>query len=155
MPDNLTGGRRVAAAADMERLGRSASRGVKPGQIVFLRGALGAGKTTWVRGLLRGLQYTGLVKSPTYTLLEPYYLSPCNIYHFDLYRLKDPGELEDLGFRDYLDGSGVCFVEWPERGGNFMPEPDCLINIKYDNGDRYLTMICATRLGEPLCASMR
>lgn len=155
MPDKLTGGQRVSTASDMEHLGRSASRGILPGQVVFLCGALGAGKTTWVRGLLRGLHHPGPVRSPTYTLLEPYYFKECNIYHFDLYRLNDPGELENLGFRDYLDGSGVCLVEWPEQGGNLMPEPDCLIDIKYDNGERYLTMICATDLGEPLCASMR
>jgi tRNA threonylcarbamoyladenosine biosynthesis protein TsaE len=155
MPEKLTGGQRIPTASDMERLGRSASPGVLPGQIVFLRGALGAGKTTWVRGLLHGLLHPGPVRSPTYTLLEPYYLKEFNVYHFDLYRLNDPGELENLGFRDYLDGSGVCLVEWPERGGNFMPEPDCLIEIKYDNGDRYLRMICATDLGEPLCASLR
>jgi len=155
MRDTIPRSRRVPTAIDMEQLGRTASRGLKPGQVVFLHGALGAGKTTWVRGVLLGLHHTGPVKSPTYTLLEPYYFPGCNIYHFDLYRLEGPEEIDNLAFRDYLDGSGVCLVEWPERGGDLLPEPDCLIDIEYDNGARCLTMVCATELGESICASMR
>ena len=144
----------VASAADMEQVGRRAATGVRGGQLVFLQGELGAGKTTWVRGLLRGLGYQGAVKSPTYTLLETYALERCNVYHFDLYRLNDPEELEQLAFRDYLDGRGVCLVEWPERGMDRLPEPDCLIVIEYDNGGRRLTMNCNTQLGGSLCAGM-
>ena len=145
---------RIASAADMEQSGRRAATGARAGQLVFLRGELGAGKTTWVRGLLRGLGFLGAVKSPTYTLLETYALEQCNVYHFDLYRLNDPEELEQLAFRDYLDGRGVCLVEWPERGMDRLPEPDCQIVIEYENGGRLLTMNCNTQLGGSLCAGM-
>lgn len=145
---------RIRTAAQMELLGRAAAGGVKGGQIVFLCGDLGAGKTTWVRGVLRGLGYDGAVKSPTYTLLEPYFLATLNVYHFDLYRLADPVELENLAFRDYLDGSGVCFVEWPERGGELLPSPDCRIEIKTIADGRELRAVCNSDVGEPLCASM-
>lgn len=146
--------RTIANADDMEMSGRAAAAGVRPGQLVFLQGELGAGKTTWVRGLLRGLHYDGSVKSPTYTLVESYELDPCNVYHFDFYRLDDPDELEHLALRDYLDGRGVCLVEWPERGMGFLPEPDCRVVIEYDNEGRCLTMNCNTQLGRSLCATM-
>jgi len=146
---------RVPTAADMERAGGCAADGIEAGQLIFLEGELGAGKTTWVRGLLRGLGHRGAVKSPTYTLVESYSLGRCNVYHFDLYRLGDPDELENLAFRDYLDGRGVCLVEWPERGMELLPVPDCLIEIQYDNGGRCLTMNSNTQLGESLCAGLR
>ena len=144
----------VPTAADMERAGRGSAGGIEAGQLIFLKGELGAGKTTWVRGLLRGLGYIGAVKSPTYTLVESYILDRCNVYHFDLYRLDDPDELENLAFRDYLDGRGVCLVEWPERGMDSLPVPDCLIDIQYDNGSRCLTMNSNTQVGESLCAGL-
>lgn len=145
---------RLCTPEQTERLGRAAADGVKHGQVVFLCGDLGAGKTTWVRGVLKGLGHEGAVKSPTYTLLEPYYLGDLNVFHFDLYRLSDPVELENLGFRDYLDGSGVCFIEWPERGAGLLPQPDCRIEIKAKAEGRELTAVCASDLGESLCASM-
>ena len=145
----------VATAQDMERVGQNAASGVRAGQLVFLTGELGAGKTTWVRGLLHGLGHEGAVKSPTYTLLEPYDLGRLSVYHFDLYRLNDPEELEHLAFRDYLDGRGVCLVEWPERGEHLLPAPDCLIDIRYHNDGRCLTVHCNSLLGDPLCAGMR
>lgn len=151
MNDNDAIRLKCATAAETEQAGRKASPGLRPGQLIFLRGDLGAGKTTWVRGLLRGLRYSGAVKSPTYTLVETYEFDSCNVYHFDLYRLNDPSELEALAFRDYLDGSGVCLVEWPERGVELLPEPDCLIDIEYDNSSRCLSMNCTTTLGRSLC----
>lgn len=139
----------------MEQLGQVAAQGIRKGQIVFLSGALGTGKTTWVRGLLRGLGYTGLVKSPTYTLVEPYYLQDLNVYHFDWYRVENAAELEFLALRDYLDGSGVCLIEWPERGLELLPQPDCRIKFSFEKNSRRVTVACNSDLGEPLCASMR
>lgn len=99
--------------------------------VVFLRGDLGAGKTTLVRGLLRALGHLGSVRSPTYTLIEPYEAGDQRIHHLDLYRLGDPEELEYLGLRDLLDGEGLVLVEWPERGAGMLPEPELIIEIEH------------------------
>jgi tRNA threonylcarbamoyladenosine biosynthesis protein TsaE len=107
--------------------------------VVFLEGDLGAGKTTLVRGVLRGLGWKGNVKSPTYTIVEPYELDGVNLYHFDLYRLADAEELEYLGLREMLD-HGMLFFEWPERGVGFLPEPDCMIGIKHLQQGREITI---------------
>ena len=97
--------------------------------LVFLSGELGAGKTTIVRGILRRLGHTGAVKSPTYTLLEPYALSGQDAYHFDLYRVADPQELAFVGFDEILDGPGLKFIEWPERALGWLPPPDVSVEI--------------------------
>ena len=114
----------------MRVLGESFAKKLVSGMTLHLSGELGAGKTTFVRGVLRGLGYSGSVKSPTFTLVESYDLNSKPVYHMDFYRVDDAQELEMIGIRDYLDGSGLCLIEWPERAGALLPEPDVKILIK-------------------------
>lgn len=104
--------------------------------LVFLNGDLGAGKTTLTRGVLRAAGYEAVVKSPTYTLVEEYTLADGMLFHFDLYRLKDPEELEWIGMSDYLDQQSLCFIEWPELGQGFLPVPDVELFIKAEGDTR-------------------
>ena len=124
----------VAGEEAMVGLGRTVASVLEAGTALYLCGDLGAGKTTLARGLARGFGHTGAVKSPTYTLVEPYLDLPVPLYHFDLYRLGDPEELEYLGVRDYFDGAAITLVEWPQRAGDFLPTPDLRISIA-DQGD--------------------
>lgn len=102
--------------------------------LIFLEGDLGAGKTTLVRGFLQQRGHRGKVKSPTYTLIEPYELPSGNVYHLDLYRLGDPEELEYLGLREMLQEQSVMLVEWAERGEGWLPAPDLVIELLYHAG---------------------
>jgi len=121
--------------ATLEYGGKLAAR-LEPGDLVFLHGDLGAGKTTLVRGILRGLGHTGSVKSPTYTLLEPYELPSLVVYHFDFYRIGDSRELEFIGIDELMDGDAVKLVEWPQRGANRLPTPDVEIKMLVENEGR-------------------
>lgn len=105
---------------------------------IHLQGDLGAGKTTWVRGLLRGLGYQGVVRSPTYTLLETYEIAGVFLLHLDLYRLSDPDELNSLGLFDYGKKSVVWLVEWPEKGRGWLPPPDLVLYLSYCDSGRSL-----------------
>lgn len=100
------------------------------GGVVFLRGDLGAGKTTLVRQLLRTLGVAGTIRSPTYTLMEPYRAEGRELLHMDLYRLNDPAELHNLGLVDYSPEATLWLVEWPEKGGDFLPKADISINLQ-------------------------
>jgi tRNA threonylcarbamoyladenosine biosynthesis protein TsaE len=109
--------------------------------IIFLRGTLGAGKTTLVRGFLRAAGFKGAVKSPTYTLVEEYSIAGRKIFHFDLYRIKDPEELEWMGIQDYFAENAVCFIEWPEMGLGMLPEADMEIELTPKNQVRVLQVL--------------
>jgi tRNA threonylcarbamoyladenosine biosynthesis protein TsaE len=146
--------RPVASVAEMEALGAKLATQVGNVRLVNIHGPLGAGKTTLVRGMLRGLGHAGAVKSPTFTLVEPYTFGNLHFYHFDLYRLNDPGELEFLGVRDYLDGNGVCVVEWAERAQGVLPSPDVDIMIEPTETGRMVRIMTLTPQGDVLLKAL-
>lgn len=114
----------LANEAETIAAGRRFSEKLESGMVVYLHGDLGAGKTTFVRGVLQGLGYAGVVKSPTYTLVEPYNVSRFQLYHFDLYRFNDEEEWYAAGFNEYLNPNSVCLLEWPERAKSILPKAD-------------------------------
>jgi tRNA threonylcarbamoyladenosine biosynthesis protein TsaE len=120
--------------------------GAAAGMTVYLEGDLGAGKTTLVRGLLRALGYAGRVKSPTYTLVERYSLPAFELYHFDLYRLHDPREWLDAGFRD-LDGQALSLIEWPEKAAGWLPPPDVIIRLAIIDEARAVECVATSSRG--------
>ncbi len=130
----------IEGADRMRALGQSWAPCLQGGRVVFLVGDLGAGKTTLVQGMLEGLGYSGAVKSPTYTLVEPYSFSSFSVYHFDLYRLDSPNELESLGVRDFFGPQSVCLIEWPDRGEGFLPKADMIIRIEHQEDARRVTL---------------
>lgn len=128
--------RHLADEAATLAFGAQLARELKPGLTFYLEGDLGAGKTTLVRGVLRALGYNGRVKSPTYTLAETYSLPAFELYHFDLYRMHDPREWLDAGFRDVSDGQAVSLIEWPEKAAGWLPAPDLVIRLRIHDDSR-------------------
>ena len=121
---------------------------LRGGEVIYLQGTLGAGKTTLCRGVLMAFGHQGRVKSPTYTLVEPYVLPEWTVYHFDLYRLGHPEELEFIGIRDYFNHHSVALIEWPERGEGLLPEADLNIEISLKDRGRKLHMHTKTHTGK-------
>ncbi|WP_426159898.1 tRNA (adenosine(37)-N6)-threonylcarbamoyltransferase complex ATPase subunit type 1 TsaE [Pseudomonas sp. TSRC2-2] len=122
--------------------------------LIFLEGNLGMGKTTLSRGIIRGLGHVGAVKSPTFTLVEPYEIGDIRAFHFDLYRLVDPEELEFLGIRDYFEDDALCLIEWPDKGAGFLPKPDLTITITPQDSGRSLKILSQGSRGEAWCAAL-
>ena len=135
-------------------LGAALSRSMDAPCIVFLEGELGAGKTTLVRGFLRERGYTGAVRSPTYTLVEPYPLTDETVYHLDLYRLADAEELEWIGVRDLFEDENICLVEWPEQGAGFLPEPDFHIYLGAEGEGRGLRVVAVSPRGRQVLRNL-
>ena len=123
--------------------------------VIELRGELGAGKTTLVRHLLRALGVQGRVKSPTYAVVEPYELAGLSIWHFDFYRLNDPREWEDAGFRDIFAGPGLKLAEWPEKAAGHMPAADLMISLTvHEDETREVRLTAQSPLGAKLLSAI-
>ncbi|MEM7195554.1 MAG: tRNA (adenosine(37)-N6)-threonylcarbamoyltransferase complex ATPase subunit type 1 TsaE [Pseudomonadota bacterium] len=121
----------TSSEEELLAFGERCGRCLGAGNLVFLEGDLGAGKTTWTRGLLRALGHTGPVPSPTYTLVESYIFEDLQVFHFDLYRLEQAEELEVIGIRDMLNETSLVIVEWPRRGSGVLPEPDYVLTLTH------------------------
>lgn len=130
----------IGDAESQAALGERLAGGLPARLVLYLEGDLGSGKTTLARGILRGLGHRGAVRSPTYTLIEPYEIGARRIYHLDLYRLSDPQELDYLGLRDLIAEDALLLVEWPERGAGALPAPDLRIRCEYLPTGRGLTL---------------
>lgn len=132
--------------------GKKLGQALSAGAVVFMSGTLGAGKTTATRGILQGLGYpvSAAVKSPTYTLVEPYELNGVKVFHFDLYRLGDPEELEYMGIRDYFTKKNVCVVEWPVRGNGYLPKADLDVALTVAGQGREVSVTSQTPRGDQI-----
>ena len=129
-------------------LGAKLAAGIEPGMRIYLRGDLGSGKTTLIRGFLRALGVKDTVKSPSYALVELYVVSRLDLYHFDFYRFLDAREFEDAGLAAYFHGAGVCLVEWPERAGDALPRPDVELTLAYAGDGREISAKAYSQAGE-------
>lgn len=138
--------------ASQVAFGESLGRALAGHGQVHLIGDLGAGKTTLARGVLRAYGHDGAVKSPTYTMVEPYETASARVFHFDLYRLGDPEELEFLGARDMMGGDALCLIEWPSRGAGWLPQPDLEIHLAVCASGRLARGIAHSEQGNAVLA---
>jgi len=141
----------LANESQQVALATTVAKHLKSSFIMLLKGDLGVGKTTFARGFIQASGYQGVVKSPTYTLVEPYEITNNRMcYHFDLYRLADPEELEFTGARDYFNENDVCLVEWPEKAEGFLPPADWICEFSHHNDGRNLLISAMTNKGKGL-----
>ncbi len=138
----------------MRALGAALAGACSGGLIVYLSGELGTGKTTLVRGFLQALGHQDNVRSPTYTLIEPYRVDGLDVYHLDLYRLGHPEELEYLGLRDYLSPTAIWLIEWPERGIDALPPPDLMLSLEHIPIGRRVELGAESPRGEHVLAGL-
>jgi tRNA threonylcarbamoyladenosine biosynthesis protein TsaE len=153
----MIGDKQVLTLADVdatEALGAALSSACRGGEVIFLQGQLGAGKTSLSRGFIQALGHKGAVKSPTYTLVEPYEFGHLSVYHFDLYRLKDAEELELMGIRDYFRTDSICLIEWPTNGQSHLPPADLIIDIQLLNDARQVEIQPKTARGQALSSAV-
>jgi tRNA threonylcarbamoyladenosine biosynthesis protein TsaE len=155
--------RYLADEAATENFGRLLALATQPdttdghatlGGRIYLSGDLGAGKTTMTRGLMRAYGVEGAIKSPTFTLVEPYEQPGCHLYHFDLYRLADPEEVEFLGVAEYFDDANLCLIEWPEKGKGYLPAPDLEITLSHEGSGRRLNWQARSPHGESIVKNL-
>src|SRR5690554_7466701 len=139
---------------DTLQAGAALASGLEAGLVVYLIGDLGAGKTTLVRGCLRALGHTGKVKSPTYTLLEPYSVSRLNLYHFDFYRFNVPEEFLEAGLDEYFSRQEVCLIEWPDKAEPYLPDADIVIRLTLSTPGRNLKVAAYTEAGKKCVQTM-
>jgi tRNA threonylcarbamoyladenosine biosynthesis protein TsaE len=144
----------VNGEARQEAVGGALAMNCSPPFIVYLEGDLGTGKTTLVRGFMRQLGYQGRVKSPTYTLLEPYEFEGQFYYHFDLYRLSDPRELDYLGVEDLLNKDALLLIEWPNKGEGVLPQADLIIHFSHQQQARRLRFEALTERGAQMLTAL-
>lgn len=130
------------------KLGESIAHYSEELGVIFLQGQLGCGKTTLARGFLDAMGHRGFVKSPSFAIVEPYEDTKKPVYHFDLYRMSDPDELEYIGFRDYLVPENICLFEWPEHAARVLPPPDLRIVMDFDREGRMATLDADTAYGK-------
>lgn len=140
----------ITTEEQMHAFASHLAKGLAKGSLVFLQGHLGAGKTTLVRSCIQVLGYEGKVKSPTYTLVEPYQVANQTLYHFDLYRLGRAIDLYDIGIEEYLGHDAICFIEWAEKGLPVLPVPDLICAIEVLDPERRITLLAKTPRGEQL-----
>lgn len=146
--------REVADEAAVQRLAARFARTLQPPAVIFLRGDLGAGKTTFARAYIHALGYQGYVKSPTYGLLEIYRVAEQVVLHLDLYRIEHPEELEYLAIRDQFEDSTVLLVEWPDRGAGHLPAPDLVLDFEEGDTTRYIDCTACTQRGAAMARSL-